>query len=108
VFTLLGQPGRDPVFSIVQRKATLPGLARHLMDFGQHDRDIARPFGWTFTRVLDKITQRAAGPLAFSSLSIALPDASTRQTIRKHGTAARTPKRGRSVQSVTDLPKAQV
>ncbi len=55
-------------FSIVQRKAltpndlaTLPELARRLMDFGQHYRDIARPFEWTFTRekldrVLDKIT----------------------------------------------------
>ena len=38
-------------FSIVQRKAltpndfaTLPELARHLMDFGQHYRTIARPF----------------------------------------------------------------
>jgi hypothetical protein len=57
-------------FSIVQRKAltpndfaTLPQLARHLMDFGQHYRNIARPFDWTFTRqdldrVLDKIADR--------------------------------------------------
>jgi hypothetical protein len=55
-------------FSIVQRKAltpndlaTLPDLARRLMDFGQHYRNIARPFEWTFTRhdldrVLAKIT----------------------------------------------------
>jgi hypothetical protein len=55
-------------FSIVQRKAltpndlaTLPELARRLLNFGQHYRDIARPFEWTFTRekldrVLDKIT----------------------------------------------------
>lgn len=44
-------------FSIVQRKAltpndfgSLPELARRLMDFGQHYRNIARPFEWTFTR----------------------------------------------------------
>jgi len=44
-------------FSIVQRKAltpndfaTLPELARHLMDFGQHYRTIAQAFEWTFTR----------------------------------------------------------
>ena len=55
-------------FSIVQRKAltpndfaTLPELARRLTDFGQHYRNIAQPFEWTFTRekldrVLDKIT----------------------------------------------------
>lgn len=54
-------------FSIVQRKAltpndfaTLPELARRLMDFGQHYRTIAQPFEWAFTRsdldrVLDKI-----------------------------------------------------
>jgi hypothetical protein len=60
------------LFSIVQRKAltpndfgSLPELARHLMDFGQRYRDIARPFQWTFTRadlerVLDKINQREA------------------------------------------------
>ena len=39
------------------------------MDFGQHDREIARPFGWTFARsdlarVLGEITPRAASPLA--------------------------------------------
>ena len=57
-------------FSIVQRKAltpndfgSLPQLARHLMDFAQHDRNIARPFDWTFTRqhldrVLDRIADR--------------------------------------------------
>ncbi len=55
-------------FSIVQRKAltpndfaTLPELARRLTDFGQHYRNIAQPFEWTFTRekldrVLDRIT----------------------------------------------------
>ena len=43
--------------SIVQRKAltpndfaTLPELARHPMDFGQHYRTIARPCDCTFTR----------------------------------------------------------
>lgn len=65
-------------FSIVQRKAltpndfaTLPELARHLMDFGQHYRNIARPFEWTFTRqdldrVLDKITGQRP-PLALAA-----------------------------------------
>jgi len=28
----------------------MPELARHLMDFGQHYRTLARPFQWTFTR----------------------------------------------------------
>lgn len=44
-------------FSIVQRKALTPNdfgsldeLAQRLMDFGQHYRDVARPFEWTFTR----------------------------------------------------------
>ena len=46
--------------------ATLPELARHLMDFGQHYRNIAPPFDWTFTRddlarVLDKIADRQPG-----------------------------------------------
>jgi DDE superfamily endonuclease len=66
-------------FSIVQRKAltpndfaTLPELARHLMDFGQHYRTIAQPFEWTFTRakldrVIEKITQREARPLALAA-----------------------------------------
>ena len=57
-------------FSIVQRKALTPNdfgslqhLARRLMDFGQHYRNVARPFEWTFTRqklngVLDKIADR--------------------------------------------------
>jgi hypothetical protein len=57
-------------FSIVQRKALTPNdfgslheLTQRLMDFGQHYRDIARPFQWTFTRhdldrVLAKITDR--------------------------------------------------
>ncbi|MCA1681320.1 MAG: transposase [Actinobacteria bacterium] len=57
-------------FSIVQRKAltpndfdSLPELARRLMDFAQHYRNIARPFHWTFTRhdldrVLAKVTDR--------------------------------------------------
>ena len=66
-------------FSIVQRKAltpndfaTLPELARHLMDFGQHYRTIARPFEWTFTRakldaVIDKITRHEPPPLALAA-----------------------------------------
>ena len=66
-------------FSIVQRKAltpndfaTLPELARHLMDFAQHYRNIARPFEWTFTRakldrVIDKITQHEQRPLALAA-----------------------------------------
>lgn len=44
-------------FSIIQRKALTPNdfgslqqLARRLIDFGQHYRNIARPFQWTFTR----------------------------------------------------------
>jgi hypothetical protein len=39
------------------------------MDFGQHYRNIARPFQWTLTReklarVLDKITDREHAPIA--------------------------------------------
>ena len=44
-------------FSIVQRKAltpndlaTLAQLAERLLSFGEHYRQIARPFEWTFTR----------------------------------------------------------
>ena len=44
-------------FSIVQRKAltpndlaTLDALAERLLTFGEHYRQIARPFEWTFTR----------------------------------------------------------
>lgn len=44
-------------FSIVQRKAltpndlaTLDELAARLLAFGEHYRQIARPFEWTFTR----------------------------------------------------------
>jgi hypothetical protein len=66
-------------FSIVQRKAltpndfaTLPELARHLMDFGQHYRIIAQPFQWTFTRakldqVIEKITQHEPRTLALAA-----------------------------------------
>lgn len=66
-------------FSIVQRKAltpndfaTLPDLARHLMDFGQHYRAIAAPFQWTFTHakldeVIDKITRHEPQPLALAA-----------------------------------------
>ena len=58
------------LFSIVQREALTPNdfgslqqLAGRLMDFGQHYRNTARPFEWTFTRqdlnrVLAKITDR--------------------------------------------------
>jgi uncharacterized protein YdaL len=66
-------------FSIVQRKAltpndfaTLPALARHLMDFAQHYRTIARPFEWTFTHakldaVIEKITRHKPQPLALAA-----------------------------------------
>jgi hypothetical protein len=66
-------------FSIVQRKAmtpndfaTLPQLARHLMDFAQHYRTLARPFQWTFTRakldrVLEKITRSESPQLALAA-----------------------------------------
>jgi DDE superfamily endonuclease len=44
-------------FSILQRKAltpndlpTLDALAERILGFGQHYRQIARPFEWTFTR----------------------------------------------------------
>ena len=44
-------------FWIVQRKAltpndlaTLDALAERLLTFGQHYREVARPFNWTFTR----------------------------------------------------------
>ena len=44
-------------FSILQRKAltpndlpTLDALAEHVLAFGEHYRQIARPFQWTFTR----------------------------------------------------------
>jgi hypothetical protein len=67
------------LFSIVHRKAltpndfgSLPQLARHLMDFGQHYRNVARPFEWTFTRadldrVLTKITDRDQPALALAA-----------------------------------------
>jgi hypothetical protein len=66
-------------FSIVQNKAltpndlaTLPDLARHLMNFGQHYRTLAQPFEWTFTRakldaVLHKITQHQPRELALAA-----------------------------------------
>jgi hypothetical protein len=44
-------------FSIVQRKAltpndlaTLDALEERLLGFGEHYRQVARPFEWTFTR----------------------------------------------------------
>jgi hypothetical protein len=67
------------LFSIVQRKAltpndfaTLPELARQLMDFDQHYRNIAHPFEWTFTRadlnrLLTKITDRDQPALALAA-----------------------------------------
>jgi hypothetical protein len=66
-------------FSIVQRKAMTPNefgnleqLARHLLDFGQHYRTLARPFQWTFTRaklnaVIEKITRHEPQPLALAA-----------------------------------------
>jgi len=53
-------------FSIVQRKAltpndlaTLDELAERLLSFGEHYRQIARPFEWTFTRAdLDALLAR--------------------------------------------------
>ena len=50
-------------FSILQRKALTPNdfpdldaLAERLLEFGRHDRQIARPFKWTFTRQdLDRV-----------------------------------------------------
>jgi hypothetical protein len=66
-------------FSIVQRKAmtpndfaTLPELARHLLDFAQHYRTLAQPFQWTFTRakldrVLEKITRSESPQLALAA-----------------------------------------
>jgi hypothetical protein len=66
-------------FSIVQRKAmtpndfaSLPELAMHLMDFGQHYRGLAQPFEWTFTStkldaVIDKITRHEPTPLPLAA-----------------------------------------
>jgi len=55
-------------FSIVQRKALTPNdfedldaLADRLLTFGDHYRQIARPFEWTFTRQdLDRVLARIA------------------------------------------------
>ena len=52
--------------------AALPELARHLMDFGQHYRTLARAFEWTFTRaklnsVIEKITRHKPQPLALAA-----------------------------------------
>jgi hypothetical protein len=55
-------------FSIVQRKALTPNdlgsleeLRARLLDFGEHYRQIARPFDWTFTRdYLDRVLDRIA------------------------------------------------
>jgi len=56
------------LFSIVQRKALTPNhfgsldaLADRLLAFGEHYRQIARPFQWTFTRAdLDRVLTRIA------------------------------------------------
>ena len=56
-------------FSIVQRKALTPNdfgsleeLAARLLAFGEHYRQIARPFEWTFTRDdLDRVLDKIAG-----------------------------------------------
>ncbi len=53
-------------FSIVQRKALTPNdfdsldaLAQRLLAFGEHYRQIAQPFQWTFTRTdLDRLLAR--------------------------------------------------
>lgn len=53
-------------FSIVQRKALTPNdfgsleeLAERLLSFGDHHRQIARPFEWTFTRTdLERVLER--------------------------------------------------
>jgi len=42
------------------------------MDFGQHYRNFARPFGWTFTRakldrVIEKIARHEPRPLALAA-----------------------------------------
>jgi hypothetical protein len=55
-------------FSIVQRKALTPNdfaslddLGERLLAFGEHYRQIARPFEWTFTRHdLDRVLARIA------------------------------------------------
>jgi len=55
-------------FSIVQRKALTPNdfgsldeLTQRLVSFGEHYRQIARPFQWTFTRAdLDRVLARIA------------------------------------------------
>ncbi len=66
-------------FSIGQRQAvtpnhfaTLPELARHLMDFGQPYRTIAQPFESTFTRaqldaVIEKITRHEPPPVPLAA-----------------------------------------
>ena len=56
-------------FSILQRKALTPNdfadldaLAARITAFEDHDRQIAKPFDWTFTRAkLDALLARLAG-----------------------------------------------
>src|SRR6266511_779724 len=60
----------DLYFSIVQRKALTPNdfdsldaLAERLLRFGEHYRQIAQPFDWTFTRDdLDHLLDRIEDP----------------------------------------------
>lgn len=70
-----GSNQAEILFPIVRRKALtpttsrpLPDLARHLMDFAQHYRNIP----WTFTRsnldcVLAKVTEGDTPPLALAA-----------------------------------------
>ena len=76
--------------SIVQRKALTPNdlgsleqLRARLLTFGEHYRQIARRFDWTFTpddldRVLDRIADREP-PLRLAGLTTDPTDASTRE-----------------------------
>ena len=62
-------------FSIVHRKAltpndlaTLDALAERLLTFGEHYRQTARPFDWTFTREdLHALTARIEPPVALAA-----------------------------------------
>ena len=93
---LVGVPKRaaheiERYFSIVQRKALSPdsfdsldALADRLLGCGGHDRQIARPFDWTFTRadlerVLAKVTEREPRrALAAQRTEIAWPSRGSR------------------------------
>jgi hypothetical protein len=93
---LVGVPKRaaheiERYFSIVQRKALSPdsfdsldALADRLLRCDGHDRQIARPFDWTFTRadlegVLAKVTEREPRrALAAQRTEIAWPSRGSR------------------------------